>query len=272
MKKEFEEFKKIKEMASNSQLTETAAEMVRRQVESISRENEYSKYSDSFATALKLNSGYEAVAALEKNLSISSQFKNEIEKQLGIGSAFKHHFDELAKAKEMLQSDHAYASVNRPSDTVFKESSSTSESVEDKLVPHLTNFPKNPIYETNAKLDKLQSSIEGVRPMAIQAAQLIDSLNEVAIKMQIDSIKNAANTSRQTKIAIWLSALSLIFSSLFSIKTSIDSNEIGEKSEAQLKAFQNEIRAITAVQTEGNAALLKSINDAASKVMKADRK
>ena len=58
--------------------------------------------------------------------------------------------------------------------------------------------PENPIHETNKKLGSVVEQIEDLRPMAAQAAQLIRSMNDAAIRMQADYIANATSTGRLT--------------------------------------------------------------------------
>ena len=130
------------------------------------------------------------------------------------------------------------------------------------------HIPKNPIYETNKTLENVVKQIEDLRPMAAQAAQLIGSMNDTALSMQVNYIKNAEETGRQTKIAMRIAAAGLVLtviglaiSSYFSYQSSIDSNESGQKSDAQIKAFQIEIRDLAAAQHEERAALLKAITD-----------
>lgn len=76
------------------------------------------------------------------------------------------------------------------------------------------NIPKNPIHDTNKKLESVVKQMEGLRPMATQAAQLIRSMNDTALRMQADYIENAKATGRQTKIAICIAAVSLFVSAV----------------------------------------------------------
>ncbi len=130
-------------------------------------------------------------------------------------------------------------------------------------------MPENPIHETNKKLGSVVDQIEDLRPMAAQAAQLIRSMNDAAIRMQADYIANAASTGRQTRIAIWIAAVSLFvsavglgISSFFSYQSYVDAKVSGGQADAQIKAFQAEIRALTAAQRNDQAAIAKAIMDA----------
>lgn len=253
---------KMGDLDSTSQAVKKAAEMniVQRELDKAVNNSsaiEYAKLMQAEEQRKQFASPYldnSTVAALHKNYENSMQLENEIAKFVGTSSAYELYLADkkiLDEQKVDVQSVH---------------------------IPHL-HIQKNPIHETNQKLDKLQQNIEDLRPMALHAAQLINSLNDVAVSMQVEGAKNVAHSSEQTKIAItqtkiaiWLSFASLVISSIFSIKTSIDSNEASEKSEAQLKVFQSEIRAITAAQADGNAALVRAISDSANKSVKLEKK
>lgn len=175
--------------------------------------------------------------SIRKNLGLSDQLQNTI-----------------AKYTDSLKADRL--NLAEPKLDVFAH-----------RLPEL-HIPKNPIYETNRTLENVVKQIEDLRPMAAQAAQLISSMNDTALSMQVNYIKNAEETGRQTKIAMRIAAAGLVLtviglaiSSYFSYQSSIDSNESGQKSDAQIKAFQIEIRDQAAAQHEERAALLKAITD-----------
>lgn len=124
---------------------------------------------------------------------------------------------------------------------------------------------RNPIHETNEKLESVVKQIEDLRPMAAQAAQLICSMNDTALRMQTDYLDNARSSGTQTKIAIGIAVVSLIVSSFFSYQTYVDSKETGEKDAAQIKAFQKEIRDLVAAQRDDRAAIVMAIMEAPDK-------
>lgn len=130
---------------------------------------------------------------------------------------------------------------------------------------------RNPIHETNEKLECVVKQIEDLRPMAAQAAQIIRSMNDTALDMQADYIGNSVTAGQQTRIAIWIAAVSLLvsaiglaISSFFSYQSYVDVKESGVKNDVQIKAFQGEIRDLVAVQREERAAIVKAIVDASS--------
>lgn len=175
--------------------------------------------------------------SIRKNFGLSDQLQNTI-----------------AKYTDSLKADRL--NITEPKMDVFAH-----------RMPEL-HIPKNPIYETNKTLENVVKQIEDLRPMAAQAAQLISSMNDTALSMQVNYIKNAEETGRQTKIAMRIAAAGLVLtviglaiSSYFSYQSSIDSNESSQKSDAQFKAFQIEIRDLAAAQHEERAALLKAITD-----------
>lgn len=129
-------------------------------------------------------------------------------------------------------------------------------------------FPENPIHETNEKLENVVRQIEDLRPMATKAAELIRSMNDVALRMQADYIKNAEASGRQTRNAIWIAAISLavsavglVISSFFSYQSYVDGKQSGATNAAQIAAFQAEIRAFAVAEREGQAAIVNAIVD-----------
>lgn len=130
------------------------------------------------------------------------------------------------------------------------------------------HVPKNPIHETNEKLGSVVKQIEDLRPMASQAAQLIRSMNDAALRMQADYIENAKTAGRQTRIAIWIAAISLLvsaiglaISSFFSYQSYVDAKKSEVQNNALIKAFQGEIRELATAQREERATLVKAIVD-----------
>lgn len=253
------EIAKLKALAANASafgtdsLASSATNIIQNEIEKATNNSAvmaYEKWKKEDETSRQLYSQYldnSTIAALHKNHDNSMQLESAIAKLAGTSPAY----EEFITNKKILD-EHKVE-------------------VQSADIPHL-HIQKNPILETNKKLDKVQKNIEDLQPMAIQAAQLINSLNEVAVKMQVESAINSANTRKQTKIALWISVLSIVISSLFSIKNSIDSNIASDKNDAQLKSFQSEIRSITTIQADGNTALVKAINDVANKSVKLDKK
>ncbi|MDD2684982.1 MAG: hypothetical protein PHY62_02365 [Gallionella sp.] len=113
-------------------------------------------------------------------------------------------------------------------------------------------IPENPIHETNKKL--------------AQAASLISSMNDTALRMQEDYIVNSQTTEKQTSVAIKIgagslvvSAIGLVISAIFSYQSYVDAKKSDENTEKQIKAFQSEIRNLRADQREERAAIVKAI-------------
>ena len=130
------------------------------------------------------------------------------------------------------------------------------------------HMEKNPIHETNEKLESVAQQIEDLRPIAAQTAQLIQSMNDTALHMQADYVANAEAAGQQTTFAIRIAALSLfvsavglVISSFFSCQSHLDTKESNKSSDAQIKAFQNEIRDLVAAQREERTAIVKTIVD-----------
>ena len=226
--------------------------------------------------------------AMQRNLGLSNQFQDTIDKYARVHSGLEQIFaEEKNKWEKMtnLASQLSAASVAIDSmqrnqgtvdllrDTVGKHTfdlpntaTSFTGANREILNPRMPDFymPKNPIHETNKRLESVVKQMEDLRPMAAQAAQLICSMNDTALRMQADYIENARAAGKQTKIAIWIAAASLIFSLFFSYQTNIDAKESSEKNDAQIKAFQSEIRDLIAAQSKEQAAIVKTIVDARS--------
>jgi hypothetical protein len=239
--------------------------------------------------------GNATLEAMQTNLGLSNQLQDTIDKYTLAGSATERILsEEKAQRERMTQlaspsflGDAAAKAMqdclghsDRLHDTIGKYEAGHNSFAEsafvmpdrDVLPINLPRFdiPKNPIHETNAKLESVVNQIEDLRPMAAQAAQLIRSMNDAALRMQADYIENAKTAGRQTRIAIWIAAVSLVvsaiglaISSFFSYQSYIDGAESGKKSEAQIAAFQKEIRNLATAQREERAALLKAIGSAA---------
>lgn len=161
-----------------------------------------------------------------------------------------------------LQHNHGLSDQLR--DTIEKYTRPTPIAGTEIVLRRMPDFqaPKNPIHDTNEILERVVRQVEDFRPLASQSAEIIRSMNDTALRMQDDYLKNAKSAGTQTKIAIGIAVLSLIVSSIFSYQTYADSKDAGEKSEAQIKEFQKEIRELAAAQREERAAIVKAIIEA----------
>lgn len=226
--------------------------------------------------------------AMQRNLGLSDQLQDTIDKYAhGHSVAEKILAEEKDKWERMTQSVSKSLSANATVGAMQRNVGALDQ-LRDAIDKHTRNLPitapsfaepkldvlnyrmpelhipKNPIHDTNEMLESVVRQIEDLRPMAAQAAQIIRSMNDTALRMQTDYIENAKAAGRQTKIAIWIAAASLIVSLFFSYQTYVDAKESSGKSDAQIKAFQNEIRDLVTVQREERAAIVKAIVDARS--------
>jgi len=233
------------------------------------------------------------VEAMQRNLGLSNQLQDTIDKYArgysGVERMLAEEKDKWEKmtklasqsfsasaAMEAMQ--HNHGALDQLRDAVGKHAfdlpnmaSRFAEPSFDVLnfkIPEI-RIPKNPIHDTNAMLEGVVRQIEELRPVAAQAAQIIRSMNDTALRMQADYIENAKTAGRQTRNAIWIAAVSLLvsaiglaISSFFSYQSYVDVKEAGVKSDAQIKAFQNEIRDLATAQHEERATLVKAIVDA----------
>lgn len=233
------------------------------------------------------------VAAMQRNLGLSSQFQDTIDKYTRGHSAVEQMLSEeknkwermtqsvskslsASAAVEAIQCNHGALDqfrdgIEKHAIDLPKAATSFAEPRVDVLNSRMLelHIQKNPIHDTNEMLESVVRQIDDLRPMAAQAAQIIRSMNDTALGMQADYIENAKTAGRQTRNAIWIAAVSLLvsaiglaISSFFSYQSYVDVKESGVKSEAQIKAFQNEIRDLATAQYEERAFLVKAIVDA----------
>lgn len=226
--------------------------------------------------------------AMQRNLGLSTQLQDTIDKYArGYSGVERMLAEERDKWERMNQSlsqslsasaameamQHNHGIQDQLLDTIGKHTRNLPDIAPDVAVsrsnmlpPHIPelHIPKNPIHDTNAMLEGVVRQIEELRPVAAQAAQIIRSMNDTALRMQTDYIKNAKTSGRQTRIAIWIAAVSLAVSSFFSYQTYADAKDSSERNDAQIKAFQSEIRELAAVQREERVAVVKAIVDTRS--------
>lgn len=219
--------------------------------------------------------------AMQRNLGLSTQFQDTIDKYArgysGVERILAEERDKWERMNKSLSASaameamqHNHGIQDQLLDTIGKHTRNlpdvapdVAESRLNILPPHIPelHIPKNPIHDTNAMLEGVVRQIEELRPVAAQAAQIIRSMNDTALRMQTDYIKNAKTSGRQTRIAIWIAAVSLAVSSFFSYQTYADAKDSSEKNNAENKEFQSEIRNLVAAQREDRAAIVKAIAD-----------
>ena len=218
--------------------------------------------------------------AMQRNLGLSNQFQDTIDKYArgysGVERVLAEERDKWERmnpslsqslsasaAMEAMQRNHGIQdqlldTIDKHTRNLSDIAPSLAESRPDVLPPPIPefHFPKNPIHDTNEMLESVVRQIEDLRPMAAQAAEIIRSMNDTALRMQTDYIKNAKTAGRQTRIAIWIAAVSLAVSSFFSYQTYADAKVSSEKNDAQIKSFQSEIRDLVVAQREERAAIV----------------
>lgn len=210
--------------------------------------------------------------AMQRNFGLSNQLQDTIDKYARGSSGVERILaEEKDKWECMNQSISQSLAGSAVLDAMQRISAAEANIKEPRLdglnyrTPEI-HIPKNPIHETNEKLGNVVKKIEDLRPMAAQAAELIHSMNDTALRMQADYIENAKSAGRLTRIAIWIAAVSLLMSaiglgisSFFSYQSYVDGRVANEKSEAQAKAFKDEIRDLATAYREGQAAFIKTI-------------
>lgn len=224
--------------------------------------------------------------AMQRNLGLSNQFQDTIDKYARGYSGVERILAEernkwermnkslspsLSFSAEMEAMQRNHGIQDQFLDTIGKHTRNLSEIGRDLAESRLNELPshmpelhiqKNPIHVTNEMLESIVRQIEDLRPMAAQAAEIIRSMNDTALRMQTDYIQNAKTTGLQTRIAIWIAAISLAVSSFFSYQTYADAKDSSKKNDTQIKAYQTEIHDLVAAQREERAAIGKAIVDA----------
>ena len=121
------------------------------------------------------------------------------------------------------------------------------------------DFPENPIVETNRRLGGMLDQIGEMRALAARCAELIDSMNQTALKMQANFINNARSTQKTALVAIGIAVLSLLTSSLFSWLSYSDGKEQAEKNNSQIKLYQAEVAKLIDAQDKDRAVLVDAL-------------
>lgn len=103
--------------------------------------------------------------------------------------------------------------------------------------------------------------IEIVRPIVVQSAELIGNMNDTALQMQADFMRNARSTQKYTWIAIMIAVVSLMASSFFSWLSYDDAKQVAVQNDMQLKSFQQEIRNLITAQEKDRVALVGILNN-----------
>ena len=71
-------------------------------------------------------------------------------------------------------------------------------------------IPENPTYKTNQKLDGVLVYIEELRPIFKDAAGVLVTMSQVALKLETEFTKSAKSASRFSMIAVFVAACSLL--------------------------------------------------------------
>jgi hypothetical protein len=77
----------------------------------------------------------------------------------------------------------------------------------DMTIPKL---PENPIHETNRRLNRMLNVLEQMQGMEVEAARMLQSLNDAGSRMMVDLATNSKKTERFAKLSIALAVLALM--------------------------------------------------------------
>ncbi|WP_041741344.1 hypothetical protein [Collimonas fungivorans] len=137
----------------------------------------------------------------------------------------------------------------------------------------------SPIQRTNEALETLLENVEQMRPVFAMCAELIQSMNSTALKMQEDSIaasaqaeKRAAQSMKFATIGIWISGLTFIVSSLFSIYTIMDAGHVTSETVGHSEALSKEIHDMTVAVNSARLAFERSATEDRTATIKAPGK
>lgn len=127
----------------------------------------------------------------------------------------------------------------------------------------LPKFPENPIVETNRQLGQVIENLDGMRGLAVQSAELFRNMNDTALQMQADYIRNSERTGRQARLAIWIAAVSLlvtaIMPSVASYLDEIDTEAAERKNDARTEILKKELQDLGVAQKASAAALVDAL-------------
>lgn len=130
-------------------------------------------------------------------------------------------------------------------------------------VSRLANLPQfeNPIDKTNKKLDQVTEILANAAPIAAQCANLIGSLNDAALRMQAEYIKNAKDTQWQTKLSIGVATISLVVTAVFSYISYKDAKEDAKTNQEYIRQLKNEIDLLKQTHSDGVGEIVKVIKE-----------
>lgn len=247
MRQDFEEFKKMNDMISRAQLANTAAEMVKTQADASSIQSELAKFSDSASAFAQVSLVSEAAIAMEKNLSITNQLESELAKLTGKSSAVEQYLSEekmlleqfnqfksasqigSESAKSLLQDyESATKSIDLNAIAAYREESSKDIYHAPRIETQNFQMPnfqlqKNPILETNKRLEKLES-------IAHKTEKNLKKINDTADDFSNNYSSNLSENKIISSRTIFIGIFSLIFTivgsglTYISIQDSRDSN------------------------------------------------
>jgi hypothetical protein len=101
---------------------------------------------------------------------------------------------------------------------------------------HLT-IPENPIHKTNERLAGLLDHMDALRPLAVESANLIRSMNDASIRMLGDFGYNARRNEIYNRTIILIAALSLVTTAVFSIMSYSGQDQVDVQTEKLISAL-----------------------------------
>jgi hypothetical protein len=131
--------------------------------------------------------------------------------------------------------------------------------------------PRNPILDTNERLDDILDRVEEMRPLVVQSADLIRSMNNAAIRMIGDFGRNARRAEFYTLLVIFIAAVSLIVTAVFSWLNYEASNAASDDAKRAAQQFTQRIESLSATEDGRITRLIESLQGAADRRGQQDR-
>lgn len=125
-------------------------------------------------------------------------------------------------------------------------------------------IPTNPVHKTNEALEAMLGNIEQLRPVLVDCATLIQSMNSTALQMQADAIKGSENSALQSKRAMWVAIGSIIIS-IFVGAVSIRYAQLSptaEQADKLVDRLEKQIGALATAGKDDRVALIKAFSSA----------
>ena len=132
-------------------------------------------------------------------------------------------------------------------------------------MPSIPELPENPVYETNQRLSDVLDYIDKIRPLIFDSANLIRSLNDASIRMLTDYSRNARRTELYSLGMIFIAALSLVVTAVFSIMNYTSRNDSAARTEQLVEEFSTQVQSLSDAQGDRTDRLIVELQQLLAK-------